>query len=196
MPEEDEGPAPYLTEAEMRSIEGLSDASRFDAAVLTEALDEFTETAEGYRGQAFVPRTATWTTRVERATSTLVLPHPLLRSVSALTVDGDELDVEELDVYPEYLVLPWARSGRMVVTYSHGADAPPATLKAAAREFVRLTVLATRNPQSDMLSFTDPSTGMVFRRSVPNWEEGRPTGWETVDRRLNALPDRRLPGVA
>jgi hypothetical protein len=74
-------------------------------------------------------------------------------------------------------------------------ETPPQVAKKACVEYVWLSVQAARSGTSrDVIAQT--VEGNFTRYGTPSWPDGRPTGWNEVDRLLNSLPDYRVPGVA
>lgn len=197
--------APYLVPADLRSVEPLDDTDAFPDARLAQLVAVFEAVAEGYRGVAFTPRSATQTLTLWGCThSTLRLTWPKVRSVTSVTIDGTLIAASAYSLTD--LGGVYSTSGfygqSAVVVYSHGFDLPSSAtwpgaglLLEGCRQYVRSkAVLDRAKVGRDQLSATGPEGGTI-RYSTPNAAEGRPTGYLVVDEYLNMLPDYRIPGV-
>lgn len=185
----------YLTAAEVRDrVRHLPSDITDDE--INSLVAEFEEIAEEYRGVAFTPRSHTET--VYRPSSSVILTRYPLRSVTSFTVDGDAGTVADLTLDTNLSTIyggGWFTATPVVVTYSHGLDAPPEVLLRACAEYVRAVAMADRSGQGrDVIA--QSFDGGITRYSSPSWSDGRPTGFLEVDRLLNSLPDYRIGGVA
>jgi hypothetical protein len=189
-----------MTADELRNVRLLEDAERFHDDLLDDLVSEFESLAERYRGVAYEPRTATATIQVNRSTEVVQLPNVKVSAVSAASVDGTALTVDQLADLVTWEVegrVEWTTgwSGRVVVTYTHGFTEPPPAVLRACREFVRSKALQhTGNQPRNAISYTDES-GFSYRESTADWNAGRPTGLMVVDDALNSLDDYRTPGI-
>lgn len=189
---------PYLTaDAAKERDQRLAD---FDASDIENGVADFEDKAEEYRGVAYTPRDAEATLR-GNAASYLFLPHLKVRTVESITIDGTALSVSELAD-----VTTWGDEGalergvgwcgtQIVVAYTHGFEAPPATVLTACTEYV-LCVLRAQKSGVSRNTLSEATEAGTTRYSTPDWNAGRPTGWLEVDRLLNSLPDYRTPGMA
>lgn len=192
----------YLTAAEVKDRLPILDKANPPAdldTIIEELVAEFEAIAEEYRGVAFEPRTAVETFPTV-FTNTVLLSHPMVTAVTAVTVDGtaltsDERGLLEVESWGK-VTTPSGWYGKVVVTYTHGhAEPPPAVLR-GCREFVRAKVLeGSGNGPRNAISYQDDS-GWSYRDSTADWAAGRPTGLRVVDDALNSLPDHRTIGVA
>lgn len=88
----------YATISEVRALDGLDDADAYPDAVIQEAIDLATEDIDGYTG-------ATWEAKPFQVTveangrSTLVVPVLFIRTLTAVTIDGEEVDASGWVVY-------------------------------------------------------------------------------------------------
>ena len=195
---------PYLTPDELREVPDLkNDSGNTTDAALADYVAEFEDLAERYLGVAYRRRTVT-ETRPQPRGCTLLLGRVEVYAVTAAVIDGTALSSDErtaIVIDPGVGSLErsyWGRSN--VITYTHGYEAPTAALKRACRLWVRREALADRTPRGDNLvtQFVEDAAGGTFvgREATANWDAGRPTGWLDVDRILNQLPNRRIPGIA
>lgn len=188
---------PYLTPAEVRERRPqLADDTIYGDDELASLVAEFEEIAETYAGVAFTPREATAV--VLGPAFSVVLHHWPVRSITSVIVDGAEGDPASYLLYTERGWLmngPLGAASELVVTYSHGYDAPPADLLRACAEYVRATAMADRSGQSRDVVMQSFDGGMT-RYSSPNWAAGRPTGFLEVDRLLARVRENRVGGIA
>ena len=193
--------APYLTveDAKERIARmGASGAlSAYEDSDLEEMISEFEQVVEEYRGVAFTPRDVTEVVSVPRSTSRIRLRWPIVRAITSITIDGDVVEASRyrLTAGPGIVHYSAFRPPYpATIVYSHGFDAPTATLKRATALYVSLVVASERSGTGrDVLS--QAFEGATTRYSTPNKAEGRPTGWLEVDRLLNSLPNYRTPGL-
>lgn len=168
---------------------------RTDDSEIERLIDEFTEIAERYRGCTFEPTSTTVTLRGSGACQ-LVVPFSMVTSVDAITIDGVAQNVGDVTLWPEGVLewsTTWPSGDAITVTVTHGYTTPPDVLVTACGEYVRSEAPFLRtNAPRNTISYTDDS-GFSYRESTPDFGAGRPTGWIAVDRRLNQLPDMRVP---
>lgn len=188
--------APYLTPADFRGTGlPLDNATKFPDTMIEDAVAEFEEIAEPYRGVPFTPREAVWSPPSGQwcAPRQFVLPYQKVIAVTA-TLDGDDFtDDLVFDSGPGIVTLP--SYGAWVLTITYGFATPPALVLAACRDYVVLTSLRDRSGTAREAIAT-AADGVTYRYSTPDWDAGRPTGYLDVDRRLNSVPDYRVPGIA
>lgn len=168
---------------------------RIADATIETLIVELTGIAERYRGIAYESTTSTVRVR-GTGTCSLVVPHQKVTALSALVIDGAVADHGAVTVWPEGVLertVGWPNGAVVDATVTHGYVEPPSDLIAACGEFVRSEALAlVSNAPRNTISWTDDS-GYSYRESTPDFAAGRPTGWISVDRRLNLLPDFRVP---
>lgn len=191
--------AAYLTPAQLRDqVPQLDNPGKYPDAVLSALVTEFEEIAEDYRGVAYTPRTATETHTVPLSSSSIMLRHQRVRSITSVVLDGATIDAGSY-TYTDHGTIE-SRVGFLgtglqavstaVIVLSHGYDAPPQRLLRGCREYVRNCAVADRSdvPRDIIATSVD---GMTHRYSTPDKSAGRPTGYIEVDRLLNSLPDER-----
>lgn len=192
---------PYLTPAQIRDqVPDLADEDRFTDADLAGLVAEFEGTAERYRGCAFTTREVVGEVHtLDLPGTSLVLRHPLVQEVTALALDGTDLEGDQV-LGSASGILTYASGfgvGSVTVSYSHGHETPPAGVLRACRLYVWREAMAEDNPNTGNSYVTsNPQLGIVERSSTADFAAGRPTGWLDVDRLLNGLPDHRTPGIA
>lgn len=189
----------YLTADEVRDAASqLDDDDTYPDTLLEGLIAEFEQTAERYRGVAFEPRTAVETSTVD-GEGRVPLGQQRPRSVTTVKINGATLATTEyrLSIIPAAIyyrttVLCDANGwpSTIEVTYSHGLDAPDATILRACTEYVRACAVSDRSGTSrDIIA--QSFDGGFTRYSTPDWDAGRPTGWLEVDRLLNTVADMR-----
>jgi hypothetical protein len=197
----------YATIADLRAVPVLANPGEFPASRLADAITEFEDLADRYRGVAYVPRVRVAPFRLEWCREAVLFNRAEVRDIRKVAdADGVDLDVAgwywggaDLMIDPHAAGLAYTVHGSgyaITVAFEHGYDlGVPDGLRRACIEFVRATVLKEQsgNPRDVIATAAD---GFVTRYSTPDWSAGRPTGYLEVDRRLNELPDRRLPGIA
>lgn len=200
--------ARYATIADCRAVPKLANRAEFPAYRLTQAITEFEDVADRYRGVAFVRRVSvdryrlTWSKdyvpfdRAEvRAIRRLEGPQGVLTPAGVLWDGAGYLTVNAALAgvpYPTVIGSDWD----LKAVWEHGLDyGVPETLRRACVEYVRSVVLPEQSGLTRDVIATS-SDGFVTRYSTPSWGDGRPTGWIEVDRLLNQLPDYRTPAIA
>jgi len=191
----------YLTVAQVRSrVPGLANTGTYLDAELTNLVSEFTDIAERFRGVAFESRSVT-SEQIVRPGRDVKLANSKVRAISAASIDAVSLTAGELAA----LVVDksvgvvsngtWYGGNILLVTYTHGFDAPPEPLLRACAEYCRSVAFSDRSGQGrDVIA--QSMDGSFTRYSTPDWNRGRPTGYLEVDRLLNSVADFRVPGVA
>jgi hypothetical protein len=182
----------FFSIAEARaSDKTLEDATKYPDADILATRAEVEEEFEAICGRAFVPRFGTFT----GTGGAQVLPDPHLRKLRSVTVDGTAYTASELeDVKTDEagIIATSARRGaRVVVSYEHGLDSPPADLKRAALTRLRSRLNMSKSAVPDRATSFSTETG-TFRLSMPGANR---TGIPDVD----AVLDRyalRTPTVA
>lgn len=187
----------YLTPAQVRSrVPALQSSTTFPDSELSTIVSEFEEIAERFRGVAFTPRTYVET--FFAPTSVVTLSRQPLRSITSFTVDGVAGTVGNLTVdLPGGRIADggWSGAKSLVVTYSHGLDAPSATLLRACAEYCRAVAFSDRSGQGRDVIAQSFDGGMT-RYSTPDFAKNRPTGFLEVDRLLCSIRDYRICAVA
>jgi hypothetical protein len=182
----------YFSIAEARaSDKTLEDATKYPDADILATRAEVEEEFEEICGRAFVPRFGTFI----GTGGAQVLPDPHLRKLRSVTVDGTAYtaaEVEGVRTDEAGIIATTARRGaRVVVSYEHGLDSPPADLKRAALTRLRSRLNMSKSAVPDRATSFSTETG-TFRLSMPRADR---TGIPDVD----AVLDRyalRTPTVA
>lgn len=134
----------YFTVAEARKLKPLDDTATYPDADIDAARQMAEQSIEQACGVAFIPRTEVETVS-GNGLNTLMLKHPKVTSVQAVTVGGvayASADLAGVTVLPDtgqlYNTALWT-SGRanVVITYTHGFDAVPLRVKQAAMLLTR-----------------------------------------------------------
>ena len=168
-----------LTPVQLRSrVTALADEAKFPDEVLTELVEEFTVVAEKYRGVAYEQRTTVESIQATATRDRLLLTHPRLRSVLALTIDGTAVDVDSLALDKPISEIRYTggfpRDAEVIVTYTHGLGARRvsdgvtvngnATLTSATAEFtaedVDRPVSGTGIPVGTTIAMVDSATSI------------------------------------
>lgn len=180
----------WFTLAEAREQDDkLTDAVRYPAARMVAVRRDVEAEFEAVTTQAWVPRFAEHTTQGTR-TTVLAVPHVALRSVrsvAAVDTDGTETAFTAAEL-AEVVVEPWGAlrrpSGwpayRYRVRYTHGHDAPPPDLKAAAITRLRHRLNMSRSGIPDRATSMSTEQGQTFSLATPGLR-GFVTGIPDVD---------------
>lgn len=192
-------PEPVVTAAEIRERVSPTVLSATDEQ-LEANVTEFEEVAEDYLGQAFAVRTATH--KVTLNGGPVILPHSDAIAVSAITYETGTAPAANTTIIDDgfsLILLPrgtrWPSGTRATFTYTYGTSTVPAVIKQAAIGYaVNVAKTDLSGTSRDVL--TQAFDGATTRYSTPNRDEGRPTGWLDVDRRLNTIRGTRAPFVA
>lgn len=197
---------PYYTASTLRSRVGtdLENSAKFPDADLTDLIAEYEDVAERYRGCAFTSRAAVSETHTLNQARCIVVRWPFVRSVTSIAVvarDGTSTSLVstdwEINSDPGIVDLGGSYTGRATIVYTHYLTATPnATVLRGCREFVRSSMLRQTSGMGRDVIRQGFEGGGSTQYSTPNWVEGRPTGYLTVDAILNSLTDYRRPGVA
>lgn len=184
---------PYMDAdgARNRSRTLSSDTEKYTDEMIENAIEEFENTAERYRGVAYITRSTSETVQIVGGQFQL---RPKLQTLTSVTVEGVAQNSTTWELDTETGRVWWLNSNYRnpfaTVVYTHGYTTTPEPILAACVQFVRCTLLADQSTiERDVISVS--ADGIVSRYSTPNWAQGRPTGWDTVDRRLNSMPDYR-----
>lgn len=190
-----------LTAAEARSRVSRGgmplDADKYPNTWIDEVVAEFEGTFQRYRGETAASATVTEVVRAVGVSDHLLLRWPVVSSVTSVTVNGTA--VTSTDYYVEAGIIRriaaptshWVSlSYPATVIYVHGYGSP-ADLKRACALYVEKCAAADSSGQTRDVR----SSGDQVTYSMPDWNNGRPTGWADVDRILNTYPDHRF-GVA
>jgi hypothetical protein len=192
---------PYLLPDDVRARRPVG---QVDDDVLAMHVAEFEQVAEDYLNVANTPRTATavvgqvqisWLTPGSPTTQSFL--RPMLRSItSTIAIDGlttcDPPTILDAETGVISATIGWPSA--VVVTYSHGFDAPSPLLLRACALYVDRTIASDRSGTSrDVL--TQTFDGGTTRYSTPSKKDGRPTGYLDVDALLNLCPMFARSGV-
>lgn len=193
----------YVTLTELRTLPNLSDTAKFTNAELAAATDWFETLFEDYTGVAWVPRTVV-DERHYGTGGVLMLDHLLPRTVSAVrsysdattTVAYTAAELADLHLEPSGVIrrntLGWFSSGYglVAVDYTHGYDAPPPDVVAAAKEAIRAHLLDDYQANRQFAVSTEQG---IIRTSQPGPDQ--PFGIQKVDEVANRRR-HRCPSVA
>lgn len=174
----------YFTLAEFQAA--VPDVESFEEPAILAAAAFFTAIVEREVGVPFIPRTFTLT-RDGYGTSTIVLPHDHIRSISSATVNGDTVDDSLLTFgngIVRYLSGDWWASGvaNIVITYEAGEyDECPADIKDAVMWATRDRLISQsgEHTQDPRLSSMTNDLGGTMQYVLPG--EKRPTGYPELD---------------
>lgn len=192
-------PEPYATAAEIiaRVAPTVLEATNTQLAA---NVAEFEEICEDYLGRAFAIRTATH--KVTLAGGPVILPRSDAIAVTAITYEtgtAPAVNTTLIDDGFSLILLPrgtaWPYGTRATFTYTYGTSTVPAVVKQAAIGYA-VNVAKTDNSGQSRDVLTMAFDGGTTRYATPNRDEGRPTGWLDVDRRLNTIRGTRAPFVA
>ena len=191
---------PYYTPAEIRSLVApIADSGKYSNELLEALIADYEELAERARGVAYRHREASATLLAPQCRTTL--PHVMLVSIDAVTVDGDAWDSGQLDeitvIGPMGMIeANWTNGLVVDVAYTHGYAEPPSSILRGCREFVRSRAIESQgNAPRNVISWQDDS-GYSYREGTADWGAGRYTGLRVVDDAINTATDFRVPGVA
>lgn len=165
---------------------GLDDAAKYPASAIRDARTAAEERFETCARVAFVRR-ATTATLDGDDTTTIILPHAPVRSVTAASIGGVALtagELAQLAIEPSGIVRRndlnlWTKGVKnVVISYEYGYDSPPEDVSKAAMTLAfESLVPSSLNPRA-----TSQSTDLgEFRLSVANVDMGRFTGIPEVD---------------
>ncbi len=145
----------YFGLAEGRAVDRvLADPVKFPVADLIERRIEVEDECERLTDQSWVPRFCREAVQATGGTA-LVLSHPLVRAVRAVSVAGvayagpvvSALEFSSLGLL--YRSAGWARGQQVVVEYEHGHDAPNAEIRRAAKLRFKSLLLESVAPLPD-----------------------------------------------
>lgn len=192
----------YADLAEIRTLDALSNTTKYPAAKLEAARAQAEDRFEEVTGVAWVPRHDRQTVSGD-ATTQLLLRWPRPRSLIAITIDGTvQGDLTKFRLYSTGIVertagSTWPREaagggGNVIVEYTHGYDRPSEDLRQAFLTYVRYLLLDTTSRIPDRASVMSTDLGS-FQLVTAGFK--RPTGLPDVDAVLNDH-DQRIPGMA
>jgi hypothetical protein len=184
----------YAALADIRALQGLSDAVAFPNAKLAESRQWFEDKAESHCGVAFVPRYAR-DVLDGKGSAKLKLRHNRPRSIISAKFDGAAQTTTDWDLYEDdgsagFIIAPSAfPSGyrNIEIIYEHGFDGPDTDLRQAALTAIRDNALGLASgipPQATEVR--QEFTTISLSTPGPN----APTGIPSVDQVLNA---QRVP---
>jgi hypothetical protein len=185
----------YMTLARLRREPGLSDVGRFPDWLLMEHRDGMAEYVERYCRQSFVPQfviESHW----GKGGTCLPAFHSPVSAVRAATIDGEAVDVADIDIIAGtvlHLDAGWTAGKPIVVEVEHGDPFPPAKIVTAMVRAVRRDLLG-RGAQAPSDMLWETVDGNTVRYSTPDYDAGRPTGVLELDAVLNGY--RAIPGIA
>lgn len=193
----------YLTatQARARITNGSPalDTGRFPDTWVDEQVEVFEATLEHHTGASYVSRTATVTMSVPSLVSRLVLPNPLITTMTSVTVDGTAvtLDTQQPDLARGivHYASGFRPGTKIIATYTHGHATTPTVVKVACARYVERQASLDRSGSSRDVArqgFDGGSTVFI----QPDPENGRLTGFDEVDSLVRTLPRYVIPGVA
>lgn len=198
----------YCSITDVRDVPHLASAGEFTTARIRRAITEFEDLVDEYRGISFVRRVAVTTHRLDYGKDYVALNRAAIYAIRQLTGPQGVLTAAgwlwdgagHITVNAGAAGVPAPAVANsdwdVTVVWEHGLTrGDPELLRRAAVEYVRATLLKEVSGTSRDVIAT-AADGFVTRYSTPDWGMGRPTGMLEVDRLLNQLVDRRLPGVA
>lgn len=185
--------AHYVSLADVRALDGLSDTSKYPLARLAEVRSWFADKVEGTCGLSFVPRFGRVVLDGDDSTW-LLLPHLHVRSLQSVHIDG--VAVTPLTDWHPYDSGKIARDdggtfpagvGNVIVQYEHGLDVPPESLREAALVAIRYKLLGDNSGIPDWATSLSTEGGTI---SGPRAGPGRPFGIPEVDAVVAELTER------
>jgi hypothetical protein len=157
--------------------------------------DGMAEYVEHYCRRSFVPQ---FTIEHHWGAGGSCLPvfHAPVSAVRAATIDGDAIDVADIDILDGVVLHRddgWTAGVPVVVEIEHGDPFPPARLVTAMVRAIRRDLLG-RGAQSPSDMLWETVDGNTVRYSTADSTAGRPTGVLDLDAVLNEY--RQPPGIA
>lgn len=194
----------YLTPEAVKEAIGdsVADVDAWDDDRIAALVSRFETLAEEYLGVAYQERGATWITAGHTGTS-LVLPHPYVSEVTAVSFDGTAVTSDDLTAIGDSLIpdigavtrtAGWA--GHAVIAYTHGLETPPQAVLDACVDFVRVKYQQQTTARRRDIDSYDDDSGYSYTVGRADPANGRPTGIPPVDDALNEVPSHRVPGIA
>lgn len=167
---------------------GEPDMATKPAWLLVEVADELCDYCEHYCNVAFGQRLEREVVPWQRGPA-VALRWASVQGVLSYTGDGNPLETTLFDLRGSVVYTgggwPWTAT---TIVYRHGRPVPPKlareALKAAREEVLQR---AARSPR---MAISEVTGGTTVRYSTPNYAEGRPTGFLTLD---PVLEDARVP---
>lgn len=193
----------YAELAEIRTLDALSNTSKYPTATLERARWQAEAKFEDATGVAWVPRHDLMTAFGD-ATTQLLLRWPRPRSLIAVTIDGTVIsDLTTFSIYNTGIVerenkvtFPrgTVQSGNVTIEYTHGYDRPPEELRWAFLQYVRYLILDTTSRIPDRASSYSTEFG-TFQLVTAGFQ--RPTGLPEIDEVLmSPAINHRVSGIA
>lgn len=162
---------PYFTVAELRAMDDeYADTTEYPDATLEEVRDSVEEDFEEEGHCAFVTRTATVTVS-GTGQDKIFLPHPMVQSVTAVSIDGTDLTADELaeiviNDYTLYREDGWDEGYHNIsVTYTHGYETIPAAIKRRALKVASDRLVPSQLPSNATSQVVD---GINYRIALTN----------------------------
>lgn len=192
----------YAELAEIRALEGLSNASKYPTSALEAARTQAESRFEWATRVAWVPRYYRETLDGNNR-SDIMLTWPRPRQVLSVTTDGTvQSDLTQFRLYTFgvlerangvwFLADVYGGGQNVIVEYTHGYDRPPEDIRWAFMTYVRYVLYETQSRIPDRASaFTTPDG--TFQLVTAGFN--RPTGLPDVDAILNDR-SHRIPGVS
>ena len=124
----------------------------------------------------------------------LILPHPWVRSVESLVIDGETQDTDDLDIdWGTGVISGVTFLGTITVAYTHGAHGPPEDLALAAEVAAADVLTRGLSKLSERTRSVTTELGYVQQFSFPGYDH--PTGIDFVDQAITNH-DHRISGIA
>lgn len=186
----------YVTLGALRDEPQLSDSSRYPDTLLAEVRDEVEGYVEESANVAFVPRYGSELHTGDGST-TLVLRHNKVRSVTSVTIDGvaqaaSDFELLDGDVLHRKSGLAYTWADPVIVKVTHGYDRPPAQLVRQVRKAIRSELLARGSQAPADRLWEQTAEGLTVRFSTSDFAAGRFTGQQGLDAAIHAYGFARL----
>lgn len=186
----------YVTLGALREEPQLNDSSRYPDMLLAEVRDEVEGYVEEAANVAFVPRYGSELHTGDGST-TLVLRHNKVRSVTAVTIDGvaqtvSDFELLDGDVLHRKSGLAYTWADPVTVKVTHGYDRPPAQLVRQVRKAIRTELLARGAQAPADRLWEQTADGLTVRFSTSDFGAGRFTGQQALDAAIHAYGFARL----
>lgn len=183
--------ARVITAAEAKAAANLADS--IPLTTVQQMLDTFLAQVEEYRDVAYVLRLDVQSWRGwprSHAELRMALPSELVSVTAGDTAITDAVLSGEVVYRTSRASLTSYTDTLLTITYVHGHERPPVSLRRAAVNYVRATLNADASsiPKD---AFAISVDGISYRLSTPDWANGRPFGFQDVDAIVNALPYRK-----
>lgn len=189
--------SPYLTPAQVRARisrggPALS-STEFDDTWVAGVVTEWEQKLEDQLGCAQIPRTKVETVRVPGYTDRLFLRATKVRAITSLVIGGVTAAASSYYLVGSTLRYygTFAPGVSVVVTYTHGLDAPPEGILRATAMYVERVASQDRSGSTTSVRANVFEGGGVQVLTRPDPDGGKLTGWDEIDSIVNSQPDYR-----